>query len=82
MELRQDVVTVNPTTNTVTLSTESYDRLTRYLAIKSLMVNGQKHEGTSYSVPNTEKCKCIIYIDRVCLGEVIYEKDILLTQSS
>ncbi|KAL1417701.1 hypothetical protein MTO96_026604 [Rhipicephalus appendiculatus] len=79
MELRQDVVTINPTTNTVTLSTESYDRLTKYLAIKSLMVNGQEHEVTSYSVPNSETCKGIIYIDRVCLGEVIEEKDLLPT---
>ncbi|KAH7976777.1 hypothetical protein HPB52_019285 [Rhipicephalus sanguineus] len=66
MELCQDVVTINPTTNTVTLSTESYGRLTKYLAIKSLMVNGQEHEVTSYSVPNTETCKGIIYIDRMC----------------
>ncbi|KAL1440669.1 hypothetical protein MTO96_009222 [Rhipicephalus appendiculatus] len=79
MELRQDVVTINATTNTVTLSTESYDRLTKYLAIKSLMVNGQEHEVTSYSVPNSETCKGIIYIDRVCLGEVIEEKDLLPT---
>ncbi|KAH6925203.1 hypothetical protein HPB50_001647 [Hyalomma asiaticum] len=78
-ELRQDIITVNPTTNTVTLSTESYDRLTKYLAIKSLKVNGQEHEVTSYSVPNSETCKGIIYIDRVCLGEVISEKDILPT---
>ncbi|KAL1455807.1 hypothetical protein MTO96_027746 [Rhipicephalus appendiculatus] len=67
MELRQDVVTINPTTNTVTLSTENYDRLTKYLAIKSLMVNGQEHEVTSYSVPNSETCKGIIYIDRCVL---------------
>ncbi|KAL1474588.1 hypothetical protein MTO96_020575 [Rhipicephalus appendiculatus] len=53
MELRQDVVTINPTTNTVTLSTESYDRLTKYLAIKSLMVNDQEHEVTTYRVPNS-----------------------------
>ncbi|KAH6942766.1 hypothetical protein HPB50_010012 [Hyalomma asiaticum] len=79
MELRQDIITVNPTTNTVTLSTESYDRLTKYLAIKSLKVNCQEHEVTSYSVPNSETCKGIIYIDRVCLGEVISEKDILPT---
>ncbi|KAH6919486.1 hypothetical protein HPB50_029526 [Hyalomma asiaticum] len=79
MELRQDIITVNPTTNTVALSTESYDRLTKYLAIKSLQVNGQEHEVTSYSVPNSETCKGIIYIDRVCLGEVISEKDILPT---
>ncbi|KAH6944255.1 hypothetical protein HPB50_002385 [Hyalomma asiaticum] len=65
MELRQDIITVNPTTNTVTLSTERYDRLTKYLAIKSLMVNSQEHEVTSYSVPNSETCKGIIYIDRV-----------------
>ncbi|KAH7964666.1 hypothetical protein HPB49_000109 [Dermacentor silvarum] len=74
MELRQDVLTINATTNTVTLSTESYDRLTKYLGIKSLTVGGQEHEVTSYSVPNSETCKGIIYIDRVCLGEVIYEK--------
>ncbi|KAL1482693.1 hypothetical protein MTO96_033625 [Rhipicephalus appendiculatus] len=79
MELRQDVVTINATTNTVTLSTESYDRLAKYLAIKSFMVNGQEHEVTSYSVPNSETCKGIIYIDRVCLGEVIEEKDLLPT---
>ncbi|KAH6926287.1 hypothetical protein HPB50_016436 [Hyalomma asiaticum] len=36
MELCQDIITVDPTTNTITLSTESYDRLTKYLAIKSL----------------------------------------------
>lgn len=77
MELRQDAVTINPTTNTVTLSTESYDRLTKYLGIKSLTVGGQEHEVTSYSVPNSETCKGIIYIDRVCLGEVINEKDLL-----
>ncbi|KAH6923195.1 hypothetical protein HPB50_024664 [Hyalomma asiaticum] len=53
MELRQDIITVNPITNTVTLSMESYDRLTKYLAIKSLMVNGQEHEVTYYSVPNS-----------------------------
>ncbi|KAH6926593.1 hypothetical protein HPB50_019836 [Hyalomma asiaticum] len=76
MKLRQDI-TVNPTTNTVTLSTESYERLTKYLAIKSLMVNGQKHEVTSYSVLNSETCKGIIHIGRVCLGEVISEKDIV-----
>ncbi|KAH6922554.1 hypothetical protein HPB50_015556 [Hyalomma asiaticum] len=75
VELRQDTITVNPTTDTVTLSTESYDRLTKYLAIKSLKVNGQVHEVTSYSVPNSETCKGIIYIHRVCLGEVISEKD-------
>ncbi|KAH6933550.1 hypothetical protein HPB50_016249 [Hyalomma asiaticum] len=69
MELRQDIITINATTNTVTLSTESYDRLTKYLAIKSLMVNGQEHEVTSHSVPNSETCKGIVYIDRVCLGE-------------
>ncbi|KAH7960096.1 hypothetical protein HPB49_016935 [Dermacentor silvarum] len=77
MELRQDVVTINPTTNTFTLSMESYDRLTKYLSIKSFTVGGQEHEVTSYSLPNSETCKGIIYIDRVCLGEVIYEKDIL-----
>ncbi|KAH7964816.1 hypothetical protein HPB49_001550 [Dermacentor silvarum] len=77
MELRQDVVTINPTTNTVTLSTESYDRLTKYPGIKSLTVGGQEHEVTSYSVPNSETCKGIIYIDRVCVREVIYEKDLL-----
>ncbi|KAH8027520.1 hypothetical protein HPB51_007070 [Rhipicephalus microplus] len=75
MELRQDVVTINSFTNTVTLNTESYDRLTKYLM--SLMVNGQEHEVTSYSVRNSETCKGIIYIDRVCLGEDSYEKDIL-----
>ncbi|KAH6920579.1 hypothetical protein HPB50_028432 [Hyalomma asiaticum] len=79
MELCQDIITVDPTTNTITLSTESYDRLTKYLAIKSLKVNGQDHEVTSYSVPNSETCKGIVYIDRVCLGEVISEKDILPT---
>ncbi|KAH6940319.1 hypothetical protein HPB50_026646 [Hyalomma asiaticum] len=31
---------------------------------KSLKVNGQEHEVTSYSVPNSEMCKGIIYIDR------------------
>ncbi|KAH6935173.1 hypothetical protein HPB50_004329 [Hyalomma asiaticum] len=46
---------------------------------KSLKVNGQEHEVTSYSIPNSETCKGIIYIDRVCLGEVISEKDILPT---
>ncbi|KAL3197128.1 hypothetical protein MRX96_045014 [Rhipicephalus microplus] len=46
MELHQDVITINSFTNTVTLNTESYDRLTKYLM--SLMVNGQEHEVTSY----------------------------------
>ncbi|KAL1472997.1 hypothetical protein MTO96_039006 [Rhipicephalus appendiculatus] len=77
MEVRQDVVTINRTTNTVTLSTESYDRLTKYLAIKSLMVNGQEHEVTCYSASNSDMCKGIIYTDRVCLGVVIDEKDLL-----
>ncbi|KAH6948202.1 hypothetical protein HPB50_023176 [Hyalomma asiaticum] len=74
MGLRQD-----PSTNAVTFSTESYDHPTKYLAIKSLKVNGQEHEVTSYSIPNSETCKGIIYIDRVCLGDVISEKDILPT---
>ncbi|KAL3253221.1 hypothetical protein MRX96_054628 [Rhipicephalus microplus] len=77
MELRQEVVTINATTNTVTPSTEGYVRLTKYLAVKSLMVNSQEHEVTSYSVQNSETCKGIIYIDRVCLAENSYEKDIL-----
>ncbi|KAL1477441.1 hypothetical protein MTO96_035738 [Rhipicephalus appendiculatus] len=47
MEPRQDVATINPTTNTVILSTESYDRLTKYIAIKSLMVNGHEHKVAS-----------------------------------
>ncbi|KAH6939740.1 hypothetical protein HPB50_021369 [Hyalomma asiaticum] len=34
MEIRQGIITVNPTTKTVTHSTESYDRLTQYLPIK------------------------------------------------
>ncbi|KAH7976914.1 hypothetical protein HPB52_021491 [Rhipicephalus sanguineus] len=66
-KLRQDVVTIHPTTNTVILNTESYDRLTKYLNIKSPMVNGQEHEVASYSVPNCDTCKGIVYIDRCAL---------------
>ncbi|KAL3174964.1 hypothetical protein MRX96_010987 [Rhipicephalus microplus] len=72
-DLRQDMVMINPTNNTVTLSAESYDRLAKYLAIKSLMVNGQEHEVTSNSVPTSKKCKGIMYIYRMCLGEVTYK---------
>ncbi|KAH6942841.1 hypothetical protein HPB50_010906 [Hyalomma asiaticum] len=76
MELRQDIIAVNPTTNTVTLSTESYDRPTKYLAIKSLMVNSQEHEVTSYSVPNSETCKGIIYTSTGCVLEKLSLKKI------
>ncbi|KAH6942744.1 hypothetical protein HPB50_009677 [Hyalomma asiaticum] len=38
------------------------------------MVNSKEHEVTSYSAPNSETCKGMIYIDRVRLREVISEK--------
>ncbi|KAH7949913.1 hypothetical protein HPB49_016830 [Dermacentor silvarum] len=56
MELRQNVVTINPT-HTVTLSTESYDRLTKYLGIKSLTVGGKstKSPPTGFRTPRRAK---------------------------
>ncbi|KAH8023138.1 hypothetical protein HPB51_011252 [Rhipicephalus microplus] len=58
-KLRQDIVTINPTTNTVTLSMESYVHLTKYLPIKSLMVNNQEHEVSSTAFQTLRRAKAI-----------------------